>query len=119
MIAGSFARDTGLVVRSAAAVLACLLLTVCANQQSTVEWVKPGVDDAAVSREIDDCRAQANRALARQQGINQDISATLGRNWQMSGTANIQNQSMQQGAANVADQVFNSCMRSKGFTKRT
>ena len=115
---GSFARDTGLAMRNAAAVLACLLLTVCAGQPSTVEWVKPGVDDAAVSHEIDDCQAQANVALGRQQRIDQDISASLGRNWQMSGTAAIQNQSMQEGAAGVADQVFNSCMRAKGFKKQ-
>ncbi|HEV2098182.1 MAG TPA: hypothetical protein VGR45_04575 [Stellaceae bacterium] len=119
MIASIFARGTGPVMRRAAAILSCLLLTVCAGQQSTADWVKPGVDDAAVSREIDDCQTQANRALARQQGINQDISTTLGRNWQMSGTTSVRDQSMQQGAANVADQVFNSCMRSKGFTKRT
>ncbi len=94
---GSFDRYMGLAMRNMALVGACLLLTVCAGPPPTVEWVKAGVDDATVSREIDDCRAQANRALTRQQGINQDISATLGRNWQMSQTTGIQRQSMKSG----------------------
>jgi alkylhydroperoxidase family enzyme len=118
MSAGSFDRDTSPALHKAAAAAAYLLLTVCAGPQSSVVWVKPGADDAAVSREIDDCQTQANRALARQQGVNQDISATLGRNWQMSGTTSVRDQSMQQGAAGVADQVFNSCMRAKGFKKQ-
>ena len=118
MIAGFFGRDTGLAMRNAAAVAACLLLAVCASPPVTTSWVKTGVDDATTSREINDCRAQANAALARQQGINQDISATLGRNWQLSQTTGLQDQSMRQQAAGDADQVFNSCMRSKGFTKQ-
>jgi hypothetical protein len=117
MNAGSFGRDMSLPARGMAMIAACLLLTVCAGPPPTREWVKAGVDDATVSREIDDCRAQANRALNRQQGINQDISATLGRNWQMSQTTGIQRQSMNQDAAGIADQAFNSCMSAKGFKK--
>ena len=118
MIAGFFGRDTGLAMRNAAAVVACLLLSVCASPPATTAWVKAGADDPTTQHEINDCRAQANQALARQQGINQDISATLGRNWAMSYTTGIQDQSMRQDAASAADQVFNSCMRSKGFTKQ-
>jgi len=36
----------------------------------------------------------------------------------MSSTAAIQNRSTQQSAVGVADQVFNSCMRAKGFKKQ-
>jgi hypothetical protein len=57
-------------------------------------------------------------ALSRQQGINQDISATLGRNWQMSQTTGLQDQNMRQDAASAADRAFNSCMRAKGFKKQ-
>jgi hypothetical protein len=117
MIVRFFGRDTDLAMRNTAAVAACLLLAVCAGPPATTNWVKTGADDAAVSREIADCQAQANKALARQQGINQDISASLGRNWQLSQTTGIQDQSMQQDAAATADQVFNGCMRAKGFKK--
>jgi hypothetical protein len=102
---------------AAAAALVCLLLTVCAAPATETLWVKAGADDATVSRELQDCNAQANAALATERGINQDISATLGGNWQFSGTAPVEQQSMRAQAAGYADQVLNNCMRAKGFTK--
>jgi hypothetical protein len=105
-------------LRNLAAVVACLLLTVCAGPSGPTRWVKAGTDDATTAREVDDCRAQATEASNRQQGINQDISATLGRNWALSNTTNLQTQNLQRQTASVADQVFNSCMRAKGFTQK-
>lgn len=98
----------------------CLLLTVCAGQAPTPNaWVKAGADDQTIARELADCSAQANAALANEQGINADINATLGRNWQLGGTQGLQHQSMGRQAAGLADQVLNSCMRAKGFTKQS
>jgi hypothetical protein len=102
-----------------AAALCCLLLTVCAGQTTEVRWVKAGADDQTAARELADCNAQANAALANEQGINQDISATLGRNWSLSSTQSIQGQLMRQQAAGFADRVLNNCMRAKGFTKES
>jgi hypothetical protein len=102
-----------------AAPLLCLLLAVCAAPSTEVRWVKAGTDDATVSRELQDCNAQANAALASERGINQDINATLGGNWQFSGTAPIEQQSMRAQASGYADQVLNNCMRAKGFTKES
>ena len=111
-------RDTPL--RAAAGVSLCLLLAVCAAPATTeVRWVKTGADDETISRELRDCNAQANAALASERGINQDINATLGGNWQFSGTSAIEQQSMGAQAAGYADQVLNSCMRAKGFTKQS
>ena len=103
---------------AAAAALGCLWLTVCTGQTTTTDrWVKTGADDQTVARELSDCNAQANAALANEQGINADINATLGRNWALSSTQRIQNQSMREQAAGLADQVLNNCMRAKGFSK--
>jgi len=64
--------------------LGCLRLTVCAGQAPTAtDWVKAGADDQTVAQELAECNAQANAALASEQGINADINATLGRNWQL------------------------------------
>ena len=105
---------------TAVATLSCLMLTVCAAPTTTpTTWVKAGTDDQTIARELADCNAQANAALANEQGINADINATLGRNWQLGGTQGIQAQSMRQQAASYADQVLNSCMRAKGFTKES
>jgi hypothetical protein len=113
-------RDDRLRPPRAAAVLGCLWLTVCSAQTTTTtEWVKTGADDQTVARELQDCNAQAGAALARQQGINADINATLGRNWQLGGTQAIEAQTMRQQASGYADQVLNSCMRAKGFTKQS
>jgi hypothetical protein len=104
---------------AAAAALGLLLLTECAGQTTEVRWVKAGADDRTIARELDDCNAQAGAALANERGINEDISATLGRNWSLSSTQGIQRQSMNQQAAGYADQVLNNCMRAKGFTKES
>jgi hypothetical protein len=110
--------DRGL--RVVAALFGPLLLAVCAAPTVTeVRWVKTGADGAAVERELSDCNAQANAALANERGINQDINATLGGNWQFSGTSAIEHQSMSAQAAGYADQVLNNCMRAKGFTKES
>lgn len=94
-----------------------LLLTACGTPSGQAHWVKAGVDDATVTREVNDCQAQANAAANTQEGINQDRSATLGRNWALSYTTGLQTQTMQQQVAAAADQAFNNCMRAKGFTK--
>ena len=100
------------------AAFTCLWLTVCAQQTTTeIKWVKSGADDQTVARELQDCNAQANAALASEQGINEDINATLGRNWSLSSTQGLERQTMREQAAGYADQTFNNCMRAKGFTK--
>ena len=97
-----------------------LLLAVCAAPTTTeVRWVKAGASDETVSRELRDCNAQADAALTSEQRINQDINATLGGNWQLSGTSAIEHQSMSAQAAGYAGQVLNNCMRAKGFSKES
>ena len=110
--------DRGL--RALAALFGPVLLAVCAAPATTeVRWVKTGADDETISRELSDCNAQANAALANERGINQDINATLGGNWAFSGTSAIENQSMRAQASGYADQVLNNCMRAKGFLKQS
>src|SRR5207247_4427215 len=94
----------------------CVLLVACAGTETTTRWVKAGSDDEAISRALRDCNAQANAALASERGINQDINATLGRNWQMGGTLGVEDQAMNRQSAGLADRVLNNCMRAKGFT---
>jgi hypothetical protein len=105
--------------RISSAVGVSMLLVACAGAQSQTRWVKAGVDDATATREVDDCEAQAAAAQKTQQGINADRSATLGRNWALSYTTGLQNQTMQQQTAALVDQAFNSCMRAKGFSPKS
>jgi hypothetical protein len=108
--------DCGLRSHVAAVLFGCVLLTACAQQPGPpTRWVKAGVDDATAARELEACREQANAALANQEGINEDITATLGGNWQRSSTLGIETQSLNRSAAGAADQALISCMRAKGF----
>jgi hypothetical protein len=102
---------------AAAGIIIGLQLVACAGTTSTVRWVKTGTDEDAIARELRDCNQQADAALASERGINQDINATLGRNWQMGGTLGIEDQAMSQQTEGFADRILNNCMRSKGFTK--
>src|SRR5215469_7381398 len=95
----------------ACAAFGCLLLTVCAGQTTTTNWTKSGADDQTIERELADCNAQANAALATEQGINADINATLGRNWQLGSTQGIEDQALRRQSVGVADRVLNDCMR--------
>src|ERR1700746_163041 len=96
---------------TAGAALNCLLLTACAGQTPTAtNWVKTGADDQTIARELADCNAQANAALATEQGINADINATLGRNWQLGGTQTIEAQAMRRQASGAPAQGLNNCI---------
>ena len=108
--------DFGLSLR-AAAVLGCLVLTVCAAPTTTTRWVKTGSDDATTAHEVQACRAQADAALNTQIGINQDITATLGGDWQRSSTLGIETASLNRSAAGAANRAFDNCMLAKGFVK--
>jgi len=102
-----------------AALFAPVLLAVCTAAPTAVRWMKTGADDKTIARELQDCNAQADAALASERGINQDINATLGGNWQRSGTLGLQDQAMGQQASGFSDRVLNSCMRAKGFTRES
>ncbi|HEY3912616.1 MAG TPA: hypothetical protein VGM07_22405 [Stellaceae bacterium] len=101
----------------AVALSALLLLAACAMFAPTRGWTKTGVDADATARQARDCRAQATAGLANEREINQDISATLGGNWQRARTASVVDQSLRHQASSYADEVFDSCMRAKGFKK--
>ena len=100
-----------------AGIFTCLQLVACTGTTTERRWVKSGSDEEAITRELRDCNQQANAALASERGINQDINATLGRNWQLGGTIGIEDQAMGEQAEGFADRILNNCMRAKGFTK--
>ncbi len=108
-------RDRGATIIAGIMVALTMLLAACAASKSG--WVKSGADQAAMANAAGDCRDQADAAAAREGRINQDISATLGGNWQLARTGGIMDQSLREQAGDYADQVFDSCMHSKGFKK--
>jgi hypothetical protein len=112
-------RLRGFIPWLSAGLLGGFLLAACAQPATTTRWVKSGVDEATAARELNACQARADAVLARQQGINADITATMGGNWQRSSTLGIETSSMNRSAAGAADQALNNCMLAKGFTRQS
>jgi hypothetical protein len=99
-----------------ASIFICLGLAVCAAPPKPPSWVKAGADDPTMVRELHECEAQANDVFARERAI---IDNKVGLSWMLQGYAIVplQRQLMLQEAAKNAEEVFNNCMRTKGFTK--
>jgi hypothetical protein len=106
-------------LRAVPGVGGCLLLIACAASDASNDWVKTGADSAATLRELQDCQQRASVVEARQQGINQDITATLGGNWRRSNTLGVVTQTMNNQAASAGAQTLDACMQGKGFVKRS
>jgi hypothetical protein len=111
------ATAVGRQARRAAVLVGFLALAACAAPAAPTRWVKAGVGEAATARQLESCREQANAVLARQQGVNADITATLGGNWQRSNTLGIETQSLNNSAQGLAKRSLENCMLAKGFAK--
>lgn len=98
-------------------VSAYLLLAGCAASSSGSGWVKAGADQAMTARQAGDCRARANAALASEHGINEDISATLGGNWQLGHTTSVVDQSMAEPGRRLCQTGVRQLHAEKGFKK--
>src|ERR1044071_5520076 len=63
-----------------AGVLAAALLGGCASGAG--EWTKPGADEATVAQVYRSCRSLSEETVGPEIGINQDILASRGSDWQ-------------------------------------
>ena len=89
-----------------------LLLCGCAASGS---WRKPGSEPPAAAREYRDCRALAASAVAPEIGIDQDILATRGNDWQRAQFGRLASERLRQQTGDRAAAIVASCMRAKGF----
>ena len=93
-------------------VIIAALLAGCAAPGA---WTKAGADDAAVTQATRDCRAVAAAAVGPEIGINQDILATRGTDWQRAQIGRTEQRTMQEHTRDRAAAIVDSCMRAKGF----
>ena len=98
-----------------AALLAAVALAACGTPGP---WVKPGADEAAVTRDTRECRAQAEIARSTDRSVDQDILASRGRDWQQAGTLEPQKQQMREQAGGHAEAVFDGCMKARGYRRQ-
>lgn len=99
-----------------ASIFICLGLAVCAAPTKAPPWVKAGAGDPTIVRELRECETQASDAFVSERAI---IDKKVGLSWMLQGFAVVplQRQIMLQEAAKHAEEVFDYCMRTKGFTR--
>jgi hypothetical protein len=100
--------------KHAAARLCCLLLAACAQP---VGWTRPGADAATSGREYQACLAQVKEAIQSEIGVNEDILATRGSDWQRAATLPVKRDTMHAQTEARTDYLLAQCMRKKGFQR--
>ena len=106
-------KRTPLLSRIAWALAAAALLGGCASGAD--EWTKPGADEAVVAQAYRSCRSLADERVGPEIGINQDILATRGADWQRSQIRGVQTKTMSEMTRDRAAAIVASCMTANGF----
>lgn len=101
--------------RMARALAVAALLGGCALGAG--EWTKPGADEAAVAQAYRACRELAQARVGPEIGINQDILATRGADWQRAQVGNLQTRVMAESTRDRAEAIVASCMSASGFQR--
>jgi hypothetical protein len=78
-------------------------------------YAKPGADQAAASREYEECRALAGDMVEPQANIDQDIAAARQSDLQRSSIIRSDNQLMRDRVRDRAASIIDTCMKSKGY----
>jgi hypothetical protein len=92
----------------------CLVLGACADSASD-KWSKPGVKPEVADSDLSDCQDQARSATRRDAGIDADITATLGQDWQRGGILGMKRDDMANSNRAQAQQIIGRCMAAKGY----
>jgi len=103
------------VTRIAGALAAAALLGGCSSGAG--EWTKPGADEATVAQVYRSCRSLSEETVGPEIGINQDILATRGTDWQRSQVRTLQTRSMTESTRDRAAAIVASCMAARGFQR--
>lgn len=89
-----------------------LALAACANAS---RWEKDGVPPELASRDYTQCRAEASRAVQRDQNIDQDILASRGQDLQRDGLLTLRRDTMRNSNLGRYDEILDRCMSARGY----
>src|SRR5579859_1176692 len=98
--------------RTMAAVL-LLALAACAGRESV--WVRPGTPSAVRSKDYAECRSEANSLAGSALGVDQDIAASRGSDWQRTGQYDSRMQDNIGSDAAAFGDALAFCMQDKGY----
>ena len=93
----------------------CLVLAGCAGS-ATDKWTKPGLKAETAERDLSDCQDQARSATQREAGIDADITATLGQDWQRGGVLGMKRDDMASSNRALGQRIVGRCMAAKGYS---
>jgi hypothetical protein len=91
-----------------------LMLAGCAGSNAD-RWSKPGVKAETAESDLSDCEDQARSATRRDAGIDADILASRGGDWQRAGTLGIKRDDMANSNRALGQQIIGRCMAAKGY----
>jgi hypothetical protein len=78
-------------------------------------WTKPGATPDTAETELSDCESEARRATQRDAGIDADILASRGQDWQRSGALGVKRDDMANSSRGRSRQIIARCMAAKGY----
>ena len=93
----------------------CLVLAGCAGS-ATDKWTKPGIKAETAESDLSDCQDQARSATQRDAGIDADITATLGQDWQRGGVLGMKRDDMASSNRALGQRIVARCMAAKGYS---
>ena len=102
-------------MKAGGALAVLLLLASCGGGGG--DWARAGADESEAEREYQACRDVASAAVGKEADIDQDITATRGRDWQRGGIGRVESRAMQEHTRDRAASIVASCMRAKGYTR--
>jgi hypothetical protein len=91
-----------------------LVLAGCAGSAAE-RWSKPGAKPETAESDLSDCQDQARSATQRDAGIDADIMASRGGDWQRAGTLGVKRDDMANSSRVFAQQIIGRCMAAKGY----
>jgi hypothetical protein len=97
------------------AALVCVAAMLLAGCSQTAGWTKPGADAADVAAALQQCRGAADRTVAPEESIDEDIEATRGVDWARSQIGDIARAELGAGTQSRGERITAACMQTEGF----
>src|SRR5690242_9242230 len=97
--------------------LGVLLVLAACTQGGARHWTKAGVTQETTDHDYAECESQAREATRREAGIDADILATRGHDWQRTGTLGRQEANMAEQRRVSAANIISQCMAAKGYLR--
>jgi hypothetical protein len=100
-------------MKRVAIAIVTLVLAGCAGGGE--KWTKPGVTADTAEAELSDCESEARSATQRDAGIDADILASRGQDWQNTGTLALKSDEMANSSRARRRQIIARCMAARGY----